>query len=309
MSSTDYIDHAGFAPSEGTEQMKDVRNSPATAALESSHPDLGQKHPLVPINDKPNIIKKDSPTSMKVPQKIILPSPSQSRKRPRSETPSEIMQSLEQRLKKFKTLSSSDADQWIFSTEELLFTPSFVHLGKKYYDEVFERARGCDFMRKCARDLGLPTETLCMAKMLFHRFYMRKPMTQTKDYIYWHIAATSLFIAVKSNDTYRKLDAIIPVVIKYSSKKENVTPRDKEWIVWKDIILSTEDVILMSVCFDLTMEFPHAYAVDLVWQYSEIVPASVLDKLAIQAYHYSTDWFVSTFPLHIGCLIISKYTA
>lgn len=105
--------------------------------------------------------------------------------------------------------------------------------------------------------LRLPQTTVSTACIFLHRFYMRFSL---KEFHYYDIAATSLFLATKSEETGRKLKDIVIACAKTALKDPHaiIDEQSKDYWRWRDTILYNEELLLEALCFDLTIAHPYA---------------------------------------------------
>ncbi|ORX79610.1 cyclin-like protein [Basidiobolus meristosporus CBS 931.73] len=152
-------------------------------------------------------------------------------------------------------MSTPYSCQWYFKKEELERTPS-IQDGTPFETELIERAKGCNFIVSVGRSLQLPQLTLATATTMLHRFFMRKSL---KDYHYYDIGATCLFIATKVEETLRKLRDLIVVCVQKAQKNDQllVDEDSKEFKRWRDMILYNEEIVMETICFDLAIEHPY----------------------------------------------------
>ncbi|KAG0226621.1 cyclin-like protein [Mortierella sp. GBAus27b] len=151
-------------------------------------------------------------------------------------------------------------NQWIFPKEELYRTPSLMS-GYSYHIEKEQRSKGITFIVTVGMQLKLPQLTLATAALYFHRFYMRRSF---KDYKYYDIGAASLYLASKTEESTRKFkDVIIAVAQKAAKKEIQIDDSSKDFRLWKDTIIFTEELLLEALCFDLSVEHPYVFVVSL----------------------------------------------
>ncbi|TGZ83297.1 cyclin-like protein [Ascodesmis nigricans] len=155
------------------------------------------------------------------------------------------------------SISSEPAwdSQWLFTEEELKRTPSNLD-GITPQQEREMRSKGCNFITQLGIQLQLPQLTLATASMYLHRFYMQNSL---KRYHYYEIAATALFLATKVEENMRKFTEIVAACVRAAQKNLSLQVHrdDKEFWRWKDCILSKEEFLLESLCFDLSVEVPY----------------------------------------------------
>ncbi|KAJ1678146.1 hypothetical protein EV182_004679 [Spiromyces aspiralis] len=141
---------------------------------------------------------------------------------------------------------------------DLQRTPSVVS-GWTVEREEMDRNKAVVLIQMAARKLKLPQVTVSTACVLLHRFYMRYSL---REYHHYTIAATSLFLACKAEETLRKLEDFIPIVAYYTSKgTRRAPPGSSEYEKWRHVILYHEFLMLEACCFDLVINNPYQYIV------------------------------------------------
>lgn len=168
--------------------------------------------------------------------------------------------------------------QWIFSEDELLRTPSIID-GWSPEQEKEARKKGSNFILQVGMMLKLPQMTLATACVYFNRYLMRRTLVH-KDGVkplhhyvsnvtgligeHWtydvqQVAATSLFLATKVEENCRKMKELIIACVRVATKSPNqlVDEQTKDFWKWRDTILYFEDVLLETICFDLSLESPY----------------------------------------------------
>ncbi|TDL27447.1 cyclin-like protein [Rickenella mellea] len=168
------------------------------------------------------------------------------------------------------TVPSTDATQWIFSPSVLLATPSSSSSSFPLSKELYDRARGVEFLYRLGSSLQLPTTALCTAATWFHRFYMRYSM---EDYHRQDVAATCIFLATKTEECGRKLRDIARVFqskVNYNVPIEAITKEaGSEVEQCQSNILATEEALLEALCFDFVVSSVHEVLVDLFEEHTE----------------------------------------
>ena len=180
--------------------------------------------------------------------------------------------------------------QWIFTTDELLQTPSIAD-GMSVDEEHSLRRKGVNFILQVGLMLKLPQTTMSTAAVFFNRYLMRNSLKARPGYKPLHhyvspdpldltsafsdvynllyqlghrkfltpwkqIAATTLFLATKVEENCRKMRELVIACVRVALKDPNklVDEQTKDFWKWRDTILYSEDVVLESLCFDLTLE-------------------------------------------------------
>ncbi|KAJ2548506.1 hypothetical protein EV175_004803, partial [Coemansia sp. RSA 1933] len=99
-----------------------------------------------------------------------------------------------------------------------------------------------------------------------------------------NIAATCLFFACKAEESLRKLENFIPVIVHYASKgNRRAPPGTSEFEKWRAVILRTEVVLLQALCFDMVIDHPHVALIDLA------ATLSMPKRLTQMAWNFITD--------------------
>ena len=160
-----------------------------------------------------------------------------------------------------RILAEAEA-QWLFTPAELLNTPT-IQDGMSVGEERDIRAKGVNFIVQVGIMLKLPQLTLSTAAIFFQRFLMRaslkKPRGDIPKLHHYQIAATALFLATKVEESCRKMKEMILAFCRVAQKNPNlvIDEQSKDFWRWRDCILHNEDVLLETLCFDLTVESPH----------------------------------------------------
>lgn len=160
-----------------------------------------------------------------------------------------------------RVLAEAEA-QWLFTEAELANTPS-IQDGMSQEDEKLTRARGVHFIVQVGILLKLPQLTLSTASIFFQRFLMRASLKKERGGIpklhHFQSAGIALFLATKVEESCRKLKDMILALCRIAQKNPNlmIDEQSKDWWRWRDCILLNEDVMLETLCFDLTVESPH----------------------------------------------------
>lgn len=74
----------------------------------------------------------------------------------------------------------AEEEQWLFTEEELLMTPSIMD-GMKPEEEKAIRRKGVQFILQVGMMLKLPQTTLSSAAIFFNRFLMRNSLKHNKE--------------------------------------------------------------------------------------------------------------------------------
>ncbi|SAM08417.1 hypothetical protein [Absidia glauca] len=148
-------------------------------------------------------------------------------------------------------------DQWLYSKEELLDTPS-ISDGITFEQEQLDRTKGCHYLLAVAARLNLPQLVVATATTFFHRFFMRHSM---KRFHIYDMAATSLLVAAKVEESTRRIKDFVNACAQKAAKNDKLVldENSKDFVRWKETMLFNEVILLETLCFDLTVEHPHSY--------------------------------------------------
>ena len=170
-----------------------------------------------------------------------------------------------------RVLAEAEA-QWIFTDAELANTPS-IQDGMSQAEEKEVRAKGVNFILQVGIMLKLPQLTLSTAAIFFQRFLMRASLKKERNGVpklhHYQTAATAVFLATKVEESCRKMKELILAFCRVAQKNPNliIDEQSKVWWRWRDCILHNEDVLLETLCFDLTVESPHRQLFEMLKWY------------------------------------------
>ncbi|KAF2872147.1 cyclin-like protein [Massariosphaeria phaeospora] len=161
--------------------------------------------------------------------------------------------------------------QWLLTQDELAQTPSIVD-GMSIEEEHNVRRKGVNFILQVGMMLKLPQMTLSSAAVFFHRFLIRNSLKSRPGYKPMHhyqVAATALYIATKVEENCRKMREIVIACVRVALKDPNklVDEQTKDYWRWRDTIMYHEDVVLESLCFDLSVSSPYTRMYDMLKHY------------------------------------------
>lgn len=161
--------------------------------------------------------------------------------------------------------------QWIFTEDELLQAPSILD-GIPPEEERTLRRKGVNFILQVGMMLKLPQTTLSTAAVFFNRYLMRNSLKSRPGYKplhHYQVAATALFLATKVEENCRKMKELVVACVRVALKDPNklVDEQTKDFWKWRDTILYSEDILLESLCFDLSMEPPYKTMYDMLRYY------------------------------------------
>lgn len=97
-----------------------------------------------------------------------------------------------------------------------------------------------------------PFNTVCTAKVYFHIFYTKHSM---KNYSYLDISIVSVFVASKSEETYKKINSILQAAfseLNPDSKNEAEISSEQ-----RSKLIGYERELLEIIDFDFIVEHPH----------------------------------------------------
>ncbi|KAL4265239.1 cyclin family protein [Pleurotus pulmonarius] len=198
--------------------------------------------------------------------------------------------------------ATQSSTQWLFPISALENTPTEWALQKELYD----RARGVEFLFRLGSSLQLPTSAMLTAATWFHRFYMRFSM---EHYHRQEVAAACIFLATKTEECGRKLRDVAKI---YCSKVSNVpvlnVPNDsKEVEQCQTGILLTEEALLEALCFDFLVISPHADLVNLFETFQDDPVCEYAWSIAHDSYRTPLCVLYSPDIIAAACFILAQY--
>ncbi|KAF8323189.1 cyclin-like protein [Clavulina sp. PMI_390] len=149
------------------------------------------------------------------------------------------------------------SDQWLFLPTHLNQTPGITTDKKNLQNELKLRNLGVEFLFRVGLQLKLNVPVLAAASIFLHRFYMRHSIDA---YVVYDIAAAALFLACKVEESSRKLKDVAGVCqSKATGLPMAAVPNEHDPGIqtWTRTILAYEELLLETLCFDLSTEHPH----------------------------------------------------
>ncbi|CAK5277706.1 unnamed protein product [Mycena citricolor] len=193
-------------------------------------------------------------------------------------------------------------NQWLFPLHALQSTPTRWPLEKELYD----RARGVEFLFRLGTTLSLTTSAILTAATWFHRFYMRFSL---EDYHRQDVAAACIFLATKTEECGRKLRDVARIS-QVKALGRDIAQDAKEVDQCVAAILLTEEALLEAICFDYVIESPHSKLVDLFDARDEVTSVQNL------AWSFAHDSFRTPlcilYPPQViaaACYVLAQQTA
>ncbi|KAJ2725563.1 hypothetical protein GGI07_001191 [Coemansia sp. Benny D115] len=162
--------------------------------------------------------------------------------------------------------SSEDTyNQWLFSKEDLLNTPSE---NAQYYStppdgkqstpaacEPNWRTRGCTFIHNVVKRLDLHQIVASTACVFFHRFYMRQSVANNHQY---QVAGACVLLATKVEEHKRSLKEVAKACAAQALKGDTSKFADV-YEKWQRILKRMEISVLENCCFDLDIVHPYVF--------------------------------------------------
>ncbi|PIN21562.1 CDK9 kinase-activating protein cyclin T [Handroanthus impetiginosus] len=183
--------------------------------------------------------------------------------------------------------------KWYFTKEEIEeHSPSRKDGITREYESHL-RQLYCSYLQELGMELKVPQVTIATAIMLCHRFYMHQSHSKN----HWQtVANASMFLASKAEDTPRWLKDIVVVAYKLMYSWDPSAPqriRQKEvYDKQKQLILQGEQLILVTVAFDLNIEHPYKPLV------AALKRLGISQKEVVKvAWNFVNDWLRTTLCL------------
>lgn len=146
--------------------------------------------------------------------------------------------------------------RWFYDKAEIEQTPSRRD-GIDKFHELQYRQRAASLIQDCGKKLSLTQLTINTAIVYMHRFFM---MHSFKRFDKFDIAAASLFLAAKVEETPRKLQHVIFVLFEILHKKK-LDDKSEEYKRRADILVEHELIMLQTFGFDISIDHPHTHVI------------------------------------------------
>jgi protein BUR2 len=165
----------------------------------------------------------------------------------------------------------AEQQKWLFSDEDFERTPSRNDKIEREKEDYI-RHRAVEFIWQVSLMLKMPPQTSMTATVYLHRFLMRYSLMGQYPEMgseLMHpkvIAAVSLFVAFKVDESMRRMKDFVIACCRVAMKQSNliVDEQSKDYWKWRDLILQNESVMLEFLCFDLQLESPYR----ILWDYT-----------------------------------------
>ena len=148
--------------------------------------------------------------------------------------------------------------------------------GMTVEEESMKRRKTCRFIEEAGRILKLPRVAVSTAEVFFHRFYAKHSFS---DHDRFEVAVAAIVLAAKTEESPRKLNSVIDECYKLKSRgiqagrisgigempsSTSLDPKSEEFMKLKERILLLERVILHTIGFELSIDHPYKFLVDLI---------------------------------------------
>ncbi|KWU41744.1 cyclin-like protein, partial [Rhodotorula sp. JG-1b] len=160
--------------------------------------------------------------------------------------------------------------QWLYTPAELAHSTS-VRAGLTVQQELHGRARAIKRLELTAIRQYRHQPVISTAATFLHRFYMRETMQQYDPVT---AAVAAFFLACKSEEEPRSIKALVQFLLEATRDQRRfrvdriAAPQTDlpEFQKLRAKVLTYEEAILRSLCYDLTVRNPHWYAVNTAKQ-------------------------------------------
>ncbi|KAL7569130.1 hypothetical protein ACA910_016962 [Epithemia clementina (nom. ined.)] len=148
--------------------------------------------------------------------------------------------------------------------------------GMTVEEESIRRRKTCRFIEEAGRILKLPRVAVSTAEVFFHRFYAKHSFN---DHDRFEVAVAAIVLAAKTEESPRKLNSVIDECYKLKSRgiqagkisgagastsSAALDPKSDEFMKLKERILLLERIILHTIGFELSIDHPYKFLVDLI---------------------------------------------
>jgi len=161
------------------------------------------------------------------------------------------------------------SNSWIYTMEELQTLKKASKKFITFEEESIQKAKAINFIKTVCFRLELGHHVLSAASIILHRYYVRKPIQDTR---YQDIASACIFLACKlfESKDMRRMSDIVNTCAKKSMKNDDFEVTEELYGTWKRNIVHNEMEILEVICYDLDIELPSTF----IKQYTEALNTS-----------------------------------
>jgi len=157
--------------------------------------------------------------------------------------------------------SRNRSGRWFYDRNHIEnLTPS-RKAGIDAFDELRYRQTAASFIQECGKSLQLTQLCINTAIVFMHRFFM---MHSFKRFDKFDIAASSLFLAAKVEETPRKINHVIEVRDKITNKGQRIPKPDTNSDEYKkrvELLVEHELIMLQTFGFDISIDHPHTHVI------------------------------------------------
>lgn len=147
--------------------------------------------------------------------------------------------------------------KWYYSKEELKNSPSQKD-GVEAARELRYRREAAELIHTMGDKLNLTNAIISSAVTYMHRFYVYHSFVRFHRY---PVAATSIFLAAKSESMPKKLESVIRIFHSciFQKKISEVKTESKSFQFEADNVLYIEHIMIQTLGFELNIEHSHVY--------------------------------------------------
>jgi len=161
-----------------------------------------------------------------------------------------------------------------------------VLAGMSEKEEALKRRKTCRFIEEVGRVLKLPRVSVATAMVFFHRFYAKHSFQEHERF---EVAIASILLAAKTEESPKKLHVVISEALKVKARgmqagrisqpppgsggsngaavsptsAGTIDPKSEEFNKLKERILLLERIILHTIGFELSIDHPYKFLVDM----------------------------------------------
>lgn len=154
--------------------------------------------------------------------------------------------------------------------------------GMTLKEEAMKRRKTCRFIEEAGRVLKLPRVAIATAIVFFHRFYAKHSF---QEHDRFEVAVACIVLAAKTEESPKKLNLVIDECHKLKVRgmqagristggaspsspppPSAMDPKGEDFMKLKERILLLERVILHTIGFELSIDHPYKFLVELIKQ-------------------------------------------
>ncbi|OEU21456.1 cyclin-like protein, partial [Fragilariopsis cylindrus CCMP1102] len=168
--------------------------------------------------------------------------------------------------------------------------------GMSSIEEAMKRRKTCRFIEEAGRVLKLPRVAISTAMVFFHRFYAKHAF---QEHDRFEVAVAALVLAAKTEEAPKKLNTVIQECYKLKARAMQAGhTKGEDFLKLKERILLLERIILHTIGFELSIDHPYKFFVDMIKKL--IIMSKMMNELVQYSMSTANDSYQTSLCLQFG---------